>query len=500
MNYIRSSFLLLLLINSLIQVPLYLNFPINLHDYDVNSMKSKLIELKNNGVDGVTIDVWWSLIEKMPYRYDFKFYESLFEIVISTGLSIHCSLNFHGFEGENGIELPNWILKTRSLEEIFDIDSKSNEYKAYISIFADDKKIFGYSRLRTPLEIYKDFGIEFKNTFNKYIGKEIKSLIIGVGPHGQLRYPSFRHGKSDYCKTGEFQSNKLSLELLEKIDNKINWIYFLNKNFGDYIKHPHEKDFFNLNLNLKKKEDCGYFGITQHECENIRKCTYEENYNDEDALWCFRTTFNYKSEIGNKFLEFYSSSLINHGDRIMKIFRKIYPITRLSMKLPSIHWFFKDENRAAEKIIGLQYGDSDEAYERIFEMSKRNRFSIIFGGLGLQKHEECKSEPKLILNLMKNLAEKYKVNLIGENPHEFNNEYDLDHILEDSDQLFELSLLRLKNFYNNIDFLNNFIKVFKWKKRKVFKNKINNIVLVEKINCGVCTYDKLLKNVFGKNN
>lgn len=494
MNYL--SFLLLLLINSTFTIPLYLNFPINLRNYDVNEMKSKLNELKSKGVEGVTIDVWWSLIEKMPYRYDFSFYKNLFEVVISTGLKINCSLNFHGYEGPNKIELPQWILSIRSKEEIFDIDAENNEYKAYISIFADDKKIFGYSNLRTPLEIYRDFGLAFYEIFKNYIGKQIKSLIIGVGPHGQLRYPSFRYGKSDYCKTGEFQSNSLSISLLEKLDRSVDWYYFFKKNFGNYIKHPNEKDFFNLNLDSEQKEECGYIGISQYECEVVKKCTYKQNLFDDNALWCFKTSFNYKSEIGKKFLKFYSNSLINHGERIMKIFRKIFPITRLSMKFPSIHWFFKDENRAAEKIIGLQYGDSNEAYEKIFEMSKRNRFSLIFGGLGLDKEEECKSNPKLILNLMKDLSKKYSVNLIGENPHDFTYEYDLDHILEDSDQLYELSLLRLKDFYNDIEFITDFIKKIKEKKRSIYKPKLLNVVLIEKENCGMCLYKKNLKQIF----
>lgn len=72
------------------------------------------------------------------------------------------------------------------------------ENKEYISLFADLLECLpgkdGQSR--TPLQCYGDFMRAFREEFKAELGDLIEEVVVGCGPCGELRYPSYveEHG------------------------------------------------------------------------------------------------------------------------------------------------------------------------------------------------------------------------------------------------------------------------------------------------------------------
>ena len=77
------------------------------------------------------------------------------------GLKIHCNLAFHGYknaEGDALFDLPHWLNNEDITKKFYLTDINNQEYKMYISWFADKARIFesGDNKVkRTPLEMYQ---------------------------------------------------------------------------------------------------------------------------------------------------------------------------------------------------------------------------------------------------------------------------------------------------------------------------------------------------------
>jgi beta-amylase len=92
----------------------------------------------------------------------------------------------------------------RTNPDIFYTDKYKNRNSEYISLGADDERIF---EGRTPIEIYRDFMEAFKDTFLSLIPNIITSMDIGMGPAGELRFPSYpmENNRWRFPGIGEFQ-------------------------------------------------------------------------------------------------------------------------------------------------------------------------------------------------------------------------------------------------------------------------------------------------------
>ncbi len=64
-----------------------------------------------------------------------------------------------------------------------------NRNREYVSIFADEapRVLAG----RSPMECYADFMQAFRDAFVDDLGTAIEEVVVGTGPCGELRYPSY---------------------------------------------------------------------------------------------------------------------------------------------------------------------------------------------------------------------------------------------------------------------------------------------------------------------
>lgn len=90
------------------KVPVYVMLPLDTvtlggHLNKPKAMNASLMALKNAGVEGVMVDVWWGLVEKDgSLKYNWEGYVELVNMVQKHGLKLQAVMSFHQCGGNVG--------------------------------------------------------------------------------------------------------------------------------------------------------------------------------------------------------------------------------------------------------------------------------------------------------------------------------------------------------------------------------------------------------------
>ncbi|XP_043718480.1 beta-amylase 3, chloroplastic-like [Telopea speciosissima] len=307
------------------KVPVFVMLPLDTVSVGGNlnrprALNASLMALKSAGVEGVMVDAWWGLVEKDgPLKYNWDGYAELVQMVQRHGLKLQVVMSFHQCGGNVGdscsIPLPPWVLEEVSKNpDLVYTDRSGRRNPEYISLGCDSLPVL---KGRTPIQTYSDFMRSFRDTFKAYLGGVIVEVQVGMGPCGELRYPSYpeSNGTWRFPGIGEFQCYdkymRASLEASAEAIGKGDWGKGGPHDAGNYNQFP---------------EDTGFFR--------------------REGTW--------KTEYGKFFLEWYSGKLLEHGDQILAAAEAIFQGTRakLSGKVAGIHWHYGSRSHAAELTAG----------------------------------------------------------------------------------------------------------------------------------------------------
>jgi len=257
-------------------------------------------------------------------------------------------------------------------------DKHGHEQTDYISWSLDSVAIAGD---RNPVQIYGDFMRSFSKLFSHLLGNTIAEVQIGLGPAGEMRYPSYPLDKWSFPHVGEFQcydSNMLSdLATYSQNAGHPEWGHGGPGNAGDYNSWPDDTGFFNPN--------CA--------CEN------------------------YKSAYGQFFLNWYSSRLIDHGNNILSVAKSIFGNrVGIAAKVSGVHWQYFHASHAAELTAGYK-NDQGIAYTNIAKMFAANNATMIFTCLEMKDSEQqnCGCAPQELVKQTKQAAQYFNIPYSGEN-------------------------------------------------------------------------------------
>lgn len=331
-----------------------------------------LNKLHEAHADGVMVDVWWGIVEKEPHVYNWSGYMEFFLTCSMYGIKVLPVLSFHKCGGNVGdsitIELPEFARKS---DVHFFKDQFGNIDNEYIAFSYDETKI---DEERTPLDMYRDFMNSFKDKFAFLIEKNvITGIEVGLGPCGEIRFPSYQLDKWEYPGGGALQCyDELSLANLREAAN--------NDDFADppivgkdYNSSPNDSEFWSI-------EGAGF-----------------------------------KSEKSKFFFNWYNKQLVNHADRVLSIARDIFPKVRLSSKVAGIHWWHTHESHCAEATAGLYtYGGSD-GYKNIAEVLAKYNCALCFTCLEMLPDEGSRSDPVALVNEVIRIAKSAGIQVDGEN-------------------------------------------------------------------------------------
>ena len=188
------------------------------------ALEAALRALAAAGVTGVAVDVWWGIAEAAgPGRYDFDAYAKLFEAAAAAGLKVSATMSFHAAGGNVGdtctVPLPPWVLAAGEAEpDMFYTDAAGHRNKECLSLGADEVDCLPAAKnadaddeeskrgtdetaspspapMRTPVRAYADFVSAFASRFRQaLLAGTIAEVTVGLGPAGELRYPSYPEG------------------------------------------------------------------------------------------------------------------------------------------------------------------------------------------------------------------------------------------------------------------------------------------------------------------
>ncbi|CAL1376030.1 unnamed protein product [Linum trigynum] len=350
------------------------------------AMNASLMALKSAGVEGVMVDAWWGLVEKDgPLRYNWEGYAELVEMAKRHGLKIQMVMSFHQCGGNVGdscsIPLPPWVLEEISKDpDLVYTDRSGRRNPEYISLGCDSMPVL---RGRTPIQVYSDFMRSFRDRFSDDLGDVIVEVQVGMGPCGELRYPSYPEGNGAwrFPGIGEFQCYdkymRASLRAAAEEAGNPDWGIDGPQDSGEYNQFP---------------EDTGFFR--------------------REGTW--------NTEYGQFFLEWYSSILLQHGENILEAAEGIFRGTgaKLSGKVAGIHWHYKTRSHAAELTAGYYNTRNRDGYLPIAQMFAKHGVVLNFTCMEMRDGEQPENagcSPEGLVQQVKMATQAAGTELAGEN-------------------------------------------------------------------------------------
>ncbi|KAI7994063.1 hypothetical protein LOK49_LG11G02225 [Camellia lanceoleosa] len=372
-------------------VPVFVMLPLDTVSFGGNlnkprAMNASLMALKSAGVEGVMVDAWWGLVEKDgPLNYNWEGYAELVKMVQKHGLKLQVVMSFHQCGGNVGdscsIPLPLWVLEEISkYPDLVYTDRSGRRNPEYISLGCDSLPVLIG---RTPIQVYTDYMRSFCARFNDYLGDVIVEIQVGMGPCGELRYPSYpeSNGTWKFPGIGEFQCYdkymKASLQAYAEAIGKKDWGRNGPHDSGQYKQFPEETGFF-----------------------------------QREGTW--------KNEYGQFFLEWYSRMLLEHGDRILAAARGIFQGTgaKLSGKVAGIHWHYRTRSHAAELTAGYYNTRNRDGYLPIARMLGKHGVVLNFTCMEMRDKEQPENancSPEGLVRQVKMATKTAGTELAGEN-------------------------------------------------------------------------------------
>lgn len=384
-------------------VPVYVMLPLNVvtNDGCVNdpeALRSGLRALRDIGIEGVMLDVWWGIVERHgPRKYDWEAYREVMDEIKAADLKVQAVMSFHACGANVGdvveIPLPDWVLEAGEKDpDLFFTDQYGYRNPECISLWADNASTLAG---RTPMNTYKDFMISFRNTFKAELGTTLTEVAVGCGPCGELRYPAYPENKFaqrasqwTFPGIGEFQCYDqralVSLARAASEAGHIEWGGSGPHDTGGYNNLPFETGFFRY----------------------------------DGGSW--------DSDYGFFFLSWYSGELVNHGDRMLEMTKRVFNRTgvTLAIKCAGVHWWYNVRSHAAELTAGYfntragEIVPERDGYAPIVKVCKKHGARLNFTCVEMHDSDHpwyCYCGPEGLLRQIRSACARYEVPFAGEN-------------------------------------------------------------------------------------
>ncbi len=309
------------------------------------------------GVDAVSVDVWWGDVEgAADNRFDWSYYDRVFDLITSKGLDLAPILSFHQAGGNVGDDytslLPAWLWpKYEDVEHrgvvigpdgLMHRSEQGNHSRETVQGWAD----------RIVMDEYRDFTRAFEQQFGDRYAEDVVEINVSLGPSGELRYPSYNQHDvgTGYPTRGALQAySPLAVRDFQcSVVAQYGSLQGVNRAWGtdhrsvDQIGPPADVEAFFTS---------GAYRDTQY---------------------------------GRDFVDWYNGSLVDHGERVLRtVIRTLdgeFPQADVGYKVPGIHWQMTHpvHPRATEVTTGLIQTSVDldswatgHGYQRIIELANR---------------------------------------------------------------------------------------------------------------------------------
>ncbi|XP_060206765.1 beta-amylase 1, chloroplastic-like isoform X1 [Lycium barbarum] len=349
--------------------PVFVTLPVDSLSFPAGMMKRKKAmaqsfrALTAAGVEGVVMEVWWGLVEKeLPRVYNWQGYLEIVVLAKRCGLKVRAVMAFHqcgtGPDDPFWIPLPQWVCEEMDKDpDLAYSDRFGRRNMEYISLGCD---VLPVLHGRSPIQAYAEFMRSFRDTFIPFLGGVITGIQVGMGPAGELRYPS--------CPIQKLAWTWRSRELGE---------------FQCYDK------YMLASLNACAGE------IGMREWANGGPIGASNLMQDPESTQFFRSDGSWNTPYGEFFLAWYSGMLLLHGERICReaetIFRGLE--VNLSGKVAGIHWHYGTRSHPSELTAGYYNTSIRDGLLPIARVFGRYGFTMSCTCFEMQDAEEQQMNP-----------------------------------------------------------------------------------------------------------
>lgn len=297
-----------------VMAPLMIGNPHDVNDAtkigEWKSFEAQLAQAKKLGVDGVSTDVWWGLIEPKQGQFKWGYYDQLSTSIIGNKLNWVPIMSLHACGGNVGdtvnVPVPTWVWSHVASK----MGSSNPDAGKYVSEQGNVNHEFVQAwSTDHALPLYRDVMTAFKT---QYAGKAhaIPEVNISLGPAGEARYPSYNSHDKD---TG--------------------W--------------PHRGAL--QCYSEAAKQDFKEWAIRKYGDEAAVKRYWGDKYGSEigppkDVDAFYKNNDHHNTQYGRDFFDWYSDSLIGHGKKVLGTALDVYgpgsafEKSEIGFKLPGVHW------------------------------------------------------------------------------------------------------------------------------------------------------------------
>ncbi|XP_058077990.1 inactive beta-amylase 9-like [Magnolia sinica] len=365
------------------RVHLFVGLPLDCHNLQhTRAIAAGLKALKLLGVEGVDLPIWWGIVEKdTPGKYEWSNYLALAEMVRDAGLKLHVSICFHASSKDPAVPLPQWVSQVGEAQpDIFFTDRSGRRFRECLSLGVDDLPVLDG---KTPVRVFEEFCESFKSSFSAFMGSTITDITVGLGPDGELRYPSFQQATGHQSMgVGEFQCyDKHLLNHLKQQASSIG-----HSNWG--LSGPH---------------DAPQYDGSPDSHNFIR---------ESGGSW--------DTPYGEFFLSWYSNQLLSHGNRLLSLASSVFADSNITVsgKVPVMHSYYRTRSHPSELTAGYYNTVHRDGYNAVAEMFARNHCKMIIPSMELSDEHQpngLRSSPDSLLSQIMAACKMHGVGVTGEN-------------------------------------------------------------------------------------
>ncbi len=293
--------------------------PLFVESGEMGAFESLLDEAKAMGVNAVSVDVWWGIVEQAgDQSFDWSYYDQVFQKIRDRDLKIVAILSFHKCGGGPGddcnIPLPGWLWNHFSDAGLNVTDLK---YESETGALQDDAIVPWATENPAVLAEFSELMEAFEEHFATIAGDFVE-LNISLGPTGELRYPAYNKADGwNYPQRGHFQAYS---ELAQ-----VNFRSWALNEFGGLSGVSKR-----WNIPLARAEDIRPPGGHLPDGSGKRAETFVRDNDHVDTQY------------GRDFIDWYNQSLVGHGKRLLlaaaATFDGPWAEVPLGMKIPGVHW------------------------------------------------------------------------------------------------------------------------------------------------------------------
>ena len=441
---------------------------------EFTAFDQQLALMKKLGVNAISIDIWWGLVEKEEGRFDFSYYDRVFTMIAKHGLKIVPILSIHRLGGNVGdtktIEIPAWLWnkgpKDSRGDSVFQYKSeqlysqeelKEQKRQSDLVHHRTTKEVISPWALKELSPYIESFYSEFLSRYHKALYRQIDEVNFSLGPAGEMRHPSYNSHdiNAGYPTRGSLQiySDRAIEGLRQFARERFTSIEKFNEAMGFQLKSFEQ--VYPPNPDQLASEH--FFGSNEHR-SSYGKFVFD--YNQKVLL-----------EAGHILLELATKTLQREAPLWVE---QGVPV---GFKIPGIHWRV-GLNRGPELAAGLIstsspiYQDvNGEAYIPLLKFIKelesrlgRNPFLLHFTAIEFFDREEVEhSRAQSLTDGVLEQAQKVGLRLAGENALGFkvHNEAAMMNVARALNRGYEkATILRMEEFSeesNSSEYLRNII-------------------------------------------